>query len=141
MDHSKKNYVGGFLLQTLIPKLMPIHSIAILLLYPTRPTIFNRQISYQHHTILMISHFFVYYIFNKSCPEGTGSYGFPGWFLKLISPVNHLQQLHQTGFFSSSKKDNNIHPIEKRNNPHQLNQYCPISITLILSRIPGKYIV
>ena len=26
----------------------------------------------------------VYYILNKSCPKGTGSDGFPGWFLKLM---------------------------------------------------------
>ena len=51
----------------------------------------------------------VYFILNpKSCPKGTGSDGLPGWFHKLISPaiceppVDHLQQLHQAGIFSSS---------------------------------------
>ena len=54
---------GKFLLQMLTPTLMPIHSIAILLLYLTHPTILNSHISYQHHTILIISHLLLYIIF------------------------------------------------------------------------------
>ena len=54
---------GKFLLQTLTPTLMPINSIAILLLYLTHSTILNPHISYQNHTILIISHFLLYIIF------------------------------------------------------------------------------
>ena len=39
------------------------------------------------HNINYITSFTVYYIFNKSCPKGTGSDGLPGWFLKLIFPA------------------------------------------------------
>ena len=42
--------------------LMPIHSIVILLLYLARPTILNPHISYQNHTILIISHLLLYII-------------------------------------------------------------------------------
>ena len=60
------------------------------------------------HNINYITSSAVYYILNKSCPKGTGSDGLPGCFLKLICPaiceppVDHLQQLHQAGIFSSS---------------------------------------
>ena len=39
------------------------------------------------HNINYITSSTVHYILNKSCPEGTGSDGLPGWFLKLISPA------------------------------------------------------
>ena len=129
---------------------MPINSMAILILYLTHPTILNPHISYQHHTILIISHLPLYIIFLIKVgtkTKGTGSDGLPGWFLKLISPAicEPLSAIYnkaiKKAFFPAQWKNSIIHPIEKINNPTQLNQYCSISITPILFRILEKYIV
>ena len=98
------------------------------------------------HNINYISSSTVYYILNKSCFKGTGSDVLPGWFLKLfsprsVSPVDHLQQLHQAGIFPAQWKSRIIHVIKKINSPTQPNQYRHISITPILSLILEKYTV
>ena len=88
----------------------------------------------------------MYYILNKSCPKGTGSDGLPGWFFKFISPAicEPLSTIYNNcikqAFFPAQWKHSIIHPIKKINNPTQPNQYRPISITPILSRILEKYI-
>ena len=134
-----------FLLQTLTQTLMPTHSTAILLLYPTHPTILNPHISY--HTILIISHLPLYIIFliKVALKEQDLMFfqvGFSNFFSpRSVSPVDHLQQLHQAGIFPAQWKSRIIHVIKKINSPTQPNQYRHISITPILSLILEKYIV
>ena len=99
------------------------------------------------HNINYITSSTVYYILDISCPKGTGSDGLPGWFFKLISPAicEPLSTIYNNcikqAFFPAQWKHSIIHPIKKINNPTQPNQYRPISITPIVSRILEKYIV
>ena len=99
------------------------------------------------HNINYITSSTFYYILNKSCPKGTGSDGFPDWFLKLISlaifePLSTIyNNCIKQAFFPAQWKNSIIHSIKKINNLTQPNQYRPIFITPILSRILEKYIV
>ena len=93
------------------------------------------------HNINYITSSTVYYIFNKSCPEGTGSDDLPGWFLKLISPAicepcRPSTTASSRHFFQLSGNFVLFTLLKKYS-----NQYHPISITPILSRILEKYIV
>ena len=111
-------------LQTLTPTLMPIHSIAILLLYLTHPTILNPHKLSEPHNINYITSSTVYYIFNNSFPKGTGSDGFASWFLKLISsaicePLLTIYNCIKQAFFPAQWKNSIIHSIKMINNPTQ----------------------
>ena len=71
------------------------------------------------HNINYITSSTLYYIFNRSCPKGTGSDGLPGWFLKLISPAicGPLSTIYNNcikqAFFPAQWKNSIIHPIKK----------------------------
>ena len=71
------------------------------------------------HNINYITSSTVYYILNKSCPEGTESDDLPGWFLKLISPAicEPLSTIYNNcikqAFFPAQWKNSIIHPIKK----------------------------
>ena len=71
------------------------------------------------HNINYITSSTFYYIFNRSCPKGTGSDGLRGWFLKLISPAicEPLSTIYNNcikqAFFPAQWKNSIIHPIKK----------------------------
>ena len=127
---------------------MPIYSLAILLLYLTHQTLLNPHINYQHHTKLIISHLSLYIIFliKVSLKEqdlmvfqtGFSNLSFPQYVSPCRISTTTASSRH---FFPAQWKNSIIHPIKKVNNSTQPNQYRPIFITHILSRILEKYMV
>ena len=77
------------------------------------------------HNINYITSSTVYYIFNNSFPKGTGSDGFAGWFLKLISfafcePLSTIyNNCIKQAFVPAQWKNSIIHSIKMINNPTQ----------------------
>ena len=107
------------------------------------PLLKSTVISYQHH----LNSRTIYHLLTKNCPAGTGSDGLPQWYLQLIAPAistplsiifnNCINQ----SYFPSQWKSSIIHPIPKTKHPTSPNEFRPISVTPILSRLLEKFIV
>ena len=89
----------------------------------------------------------IYHLVTKHCPTGTGSDGLPQWYHQLIAPAIStplsiiFNNCINNSFFPPQWKSSIIHPIPKTKHPSSPNEFRPISITPILSRLLEKFIV
>ena len=95
----------------------------------------------------VVSEWRMFNLLDHLCATATGPDQLPAWFLRLGAPLFYKPLTHlfnvsiSTGVIPRQWKAASICPVPKISSPVSLTDFCPISITSVLSRVMERLVV